>query len=283
MKITRVLLAAVLALSVLAGAVACTFLNTAPSEELEHKIYDYLENKYPGLEFEIKSYTQDNYTSGKYVFNVFCKTTEIDFLVYQSSFLTTDSYTVTYANLSMEEMIVGVLGERVMSDYAKSVQWLDLYADGNTGYKFREVDLSALPESAVGLENIYRIPMYAQNTADALQSLRAITEKLDESGIHCKSITFEWEQNDYTIVFTTDTCTINNASDEALTKFINYLDNAKKNDDLITISFVSRIKRVAFSTENMDPNQFVPGFNEKPSDAEANKGTHDIHDPNVEQ
>lgn len=283
MKIARALLTIALALCILSGALSCTFLNTQPAEELELEIYDYLGKKYPGLEFEIKSYTHDTYTSGKYVFNVFCKTTEIDFLVYQSSFLTTDSYTVTYANLSMEEMLVGILGENIMSNYAKSLQWLDVYADGNTGYRFREVDLSALPESAVGIDSIYRIVLYATNTDEALQSLRAVTEKLDESGIHCNKITFEWIQSDYSIAFTTDTCTINNASDEALTKFINYLDTAKQSDDLVTISFVSRLKRVEFSTQNMDPDKFVPGFNENPSDSEANKGTHDIHNPNVAQ
>ena len=106
MKSVRIFLAAMLSLFILSGVAACNFLTTPPSEKLELNIYDYLEKKYPDLEFEIKSYTQDNYTSGKYVFNVSCKTTDIDFLVYQSSFLVTDSYSVTHANLSMEEMLI---------------------------------------------------------------------------------------------------------------------------------------------------------------------------------
>ncbi|MBR6743627.1 MAG: hypothetical protein IKM00_00210 [Clostridia bacterium] len=278
MKIARTVLTLALVLCIFVSAVGCSFINVTPSAELEQKIYDYLQGKYPGLEFEIKSYTRDIYTSGKYVFKVFCVTTGIHFLVYQSSFLTTDSYTVTYANLAMEEMLVGVLGETIMSDHAKSLQWLDTYADDATGYRFREVDLATVPDSAVGLESIYRITMYAQTTEEALHSLRAITEKLDESGIHCNSISFEWVQNDYTIIFTTDTCTINDSSDEAITTFIDYIDGATQTDDLVNISFVSRVKRVTFSTKDLDPEKFVPGFNENGSE---NGGTHNIHNPEV--
>ncbi len=269
MKIVRVLLAAALALVILTGTFSCTFPELPLSEESEQKIYDYLQKKYPDLEFEIKSYSHDTYTSGKYVFNVFCKTTEIDFLVYQSSFLTTDSYTVTYANLSMQEMLVGLLGKDIMSEHAKSVQWLDLYADGNTGYKFREVDLSELPDSATEIEDIHRITIYAQETEDILKSLRAIAEKLHEVGIDCDKIIFEWVQNDYNIIFTTDTYTLINASKESLGEFLTYIDEAKKSDEIVTISFISRVKRTELFIKDMDPDQFIPGFSEKKTDVKT--------------
>lgn len=265
MKIFRALLTIILAFLILTGSVACTFLTPSLSEALELKIYDYLEQKYPDLEFEITSHSQDTYTSGKYIFNVFCKTTAIDFLVYQSSFMITDSYTVTYANLAMQEKLVGVLGKTVMDEYAKSIQWLDVYADGNTGYKFRDVDLTNLPESVVGIDSIYKVVINAQNTAEAFEALKIITEKFDHATVHCSSITFEWVQNDYTIVFTTDTCTINNATEEELTSFIDYVDGVKKNDEFVTISYVSRIKRVQASTTDIAPDKFIPGLHEKTS------------------
>lgn len=271
MKIFRSLFTIVLALLILTGSVSCTFLETPLSEEMELKIYEYLGQKYPDLEFEITSYSQDTYTSGKYVFHVRCKTTEIDFLVYQSSFLITDSYTVTYANLAMQEKIVAVLGKAIMTDYAKSIQWLDVYADGNTGYKFRDVNLAELPDSVVGIDSIYRVVINAKSTDEAVEALKIITEKLDEAKVHCNSITFEWVQNDYSIVFTTDTCTINNATEEELVKFINYVDNAKKTDEFVTISFVSRVKRVQASTTDIDPNKFIPGLHENTSNGEENK------------
>ena len=262
MKFARVLLTIVLALVMLTGAVSCSFSFLTPphSEELELKIYDYLQEKYPGLEFEIKSYKQDTFTSGKYVFNVTCKTTEIDFLVYQSSFLTTDSYTVTYANLSMEEMLVGLLGETIMSTHAKSIQWLDMYADGNTGYRFREVDLTSLPESALGIENIYKIVLRSQDTETALQSLKAITEKLTNEELQCDTITFEWIQNDYTIEFTTNTYTLTEATEEELLGFLTYVDEAKKTDEFVTISFVSRIKKTQLLLDKMESTENIPGF-----------------------
>ena len=278
MKFFRSLLTILLVFLIMTGSVACTFLETPLSEEMELKIYSYLENKYPDLEFEIKSYSQDTYTSGKYVFNVSCKTTEIDFLVYQSSFLITDSYTVTYANLAMQEKLVGVLGKTIMDNYAKSIQWLDLYADGNTGYKFRDVNLTELPDSVVGIDSIYRVVINAKNTEEAVESLKVITEKLDEATVHCSNITFEWVQNDYSIVFTTDTCTINNATEEELANFIDYVDGAKKSDEFVTISFVSRIKRVQASTTDIAPDKIIPGLHEKTSDTEVNgSGSNHTH------
>lgn len=278
MKIFRSLLIILLAFLILTGSVACTFLETPLSEEMELKIYEYLKNKYPGLEFEITSYSQDTYTSGKYVFNVCCKTTEVDFLVYQTSFLITDSYTVTYANLAMEEKLVAVLGKTIMTDYVKSIQWLDVYADGNTGYKFRDVELKELPDSVVGVDSIYRVIINAKNTAEAVESLKVITEKFDEATVHCSSITFEWVQNDYSIVFTTDTCTINNATEEELASFIDYVDGAKKNDEFITISYVSRIKRVQASTTDIAPDKIIPGLHEKTSDTDVNgSGSNHTH------
>ena len=262
MKFARVLLTIVLALVMLTGAVSCSFSFLTPphSEELELKIYDYLQGKYPELEFEITSYKQDTFTSGKYVFNVTCKTTEIDFLVYQSSFLTTDSYTVTYANLSVEEMLVGVLGETIMSTHAKSVQWLDMFADGNTGYRFREVDLTTLPTSALEIEDIYKIVLNFQDMETTVQALKDITEKLTGEDIPCNTITFEWIQNDYTIEFTTNTYTLTEATEEELLGFLTYVDEAKKTDEFVTVSFVSRIKKTQLFLDEMESTENVPGF-----------------------
>ena len=268
MKFARILLTIALALVMLMGAVSCSFLTPPHSEELELKIYNYLQEKYPDLEFEITSYKQDTFTSGKYVFNVTCKTTEIDFLVYQSSFLTTDSYTVTYANLSMEEMLVGLLGKTIMSTHAKSIQWLDMYADGNTGYRFREVDLSALPDSVMGIENIYKIVLRSQDTETALQSIRAITEKLTDEEIQCDNVTFEWTHDDYTFEFTTNTHTLTKATDEELLGFLTYVDEAKKTDEFVTISFVSRIKKTSLFLDEMESTENIPGFSTQ-EDAQA--------------
>ena len=256
------LLTLLLAIALVTGAVSCSFSFLTPphSEELELKIYDYLQEKYPSLEFDITSYKQDTFTSGKYVFNVTCKTTGIDFLVYQSSFLTTDSYTVTYANLSVEEMLVGILGEAIMSTHAKSVQWLDMFADGNTGYRFREVDLTTLPTSALEIEDIYKIVLNFQDTETTVQALKAIAEKLTGEEIQCDTIMFEWIQNDYTIEFTTNTYTLTEASDEELLGFLTYVDEAKKSDEFVTLSFVSRTKKTELFLDEMESTENVPGF-----------------------
>ncbi|MBR5187572.1 MAG: hypothetical protein IKW18_03785, partial [Clostridia bacterium] len=72
MKFKRIL-SIFLMLSILILSASCSFLNVSSSVKVETVISDYLSNKYPDLEFEIRGYTQDTYTSGRYVFNVFCK------------------------------------------------------------------------------------------------------------------------------------------------------------------------------------------------------------------
>ena len=140
MKFKRIL-SIFLMLSILILSSSCSFLNVSSSVKVETVISDYLNNKYPALEFEIGSYTQDTYTSGRYVFNVYCKTTSVEFTVYHSSFLTTDSYSVVYANYAMEKSLLSILGEEFCELYVNNIQWKNLYADGSDGYRFRTMEL----------------------------------------------------------------------------------------------------------------------------------------------
>ena len=59
MKLTRTVLAAALVLLLVITSLACSLLTMPQTEELETKIYHFLKEKYPDLEFEIKGYTQD--------------------------------------------------------------------------------------------------------------------------------------------------------------------------------------------------------------------------------
>ena len=260
MKISRILLTAVLTLVLLIGTVACTLLTTTYTEELETNIYAYLNEKYPDLEFEIKSYTQDTYTSGKYVFRVFCKTTEIDFEIHQSSFLTTDSYTVTYANLEIEKMFLTFFGDSLSEARIQSIQWLDLYADGSTGYKFRDVDLSQLPHSVSEVKNIYRISLLANDTDSVLQALKTMNDKLSTADVVCDQVTFEWLQNDFSILLTTNTFTLNTASEEEMVEFLSYLGEVRQSDGIITVSYIPRVKYATLFLDRLENDKVIPGF-----------------------
>ena len=259
MKISRILLTAVLTLVLLIGTVACTLLTTTYTEELETNIYAYLNEKYPDLEFEIKSYTQDTYTSGKYVFRVFCKTTEIDFEIHQSSFLTTDSYTVTYANLEIEKMFLTFFGDSLSEARIQSIQWLDLYADGSTGYKFRDVDLSQLPHSVSEVKNIYRISLLANDTDSVLQALKTMNDKLSTADVVCDQVTFEWLQNDFSILLTTNTFTLNTASEEEMVEFLSYLGEVRQSDGIITVSYIPRVKYATLFLDRLENDKVIPG------------------------
>ena len=63
MKFKRILSMSLM-LSILIIASACSFLSVSSSDKVETVIADYLNNKYPDLEFEIGIHTQDTYTSG---------------------------------------------------------------------------------------------------------------------------------------------------------------------------------------------------------------------------
>ena len=260
MKCSRILLTAVLTLVLLIGAVACTLLTTTQTEELETKIYTYLGEKYPDLEFEIKDYTQDTYTSGKYVFHVFCKTTEIDFEIHQSSFLTTDSYTVTYANLEMEKMFLTFFGDSLSEAQIQSVQWLDPYADGSAGYKFRDVDLSQLPRSVSEVKNIYRISLLANDTDSVLQALQTVSDKLNTAEVVCEQVTFEWLQNDFSVTLTTNTFTLNTASEEEMIAFLTYLSEVRQSDGIVTVSYIPRVKYATIFLDKLENDKIIPGF-----------------------
>ena len=271
MKIAHIALTTVLVLLILIGAAACSFLTMPHSEELELKIYTYLEEKYPDLEFKIQGYTQETYTNGKYVFHVLCKTTEVEFQIYHSSFLTTDSYSVTYANLSAEKMLFTSLGESLTQTYIQSIQWLNPYADGNTGYKFRDVDLSQWQNSVSDIESIHKIKLSTADTDSTLQAIQAITEKLNSEGIACDRISFEWVQEDYTIVFNTNMFTLNNASNEEMLAFLSYLCDGKQSDENITVSYISRTKYATLFLDELENGESIPGFGNLNSEHRENE------------
>ena len=228
-----------------------------------------MRKKYPNLEFEIKNCTQDTYTSGKYTFQVFCKTTEIDFLIYRLSFLTTDSYAVTYANLSTEKMLCTFFGKEFCETQIKSIQWLNLYEEGSTGYKFREVDISRLPCTVSDIQGIYKIELFANDTDGVFQTIRSIAEKLNNTENSCEKISFEWVQNEYAIVLDTDMFMLNHASDEELLAFLSYLGDTKQSDGNITVSYISRTKHAVFLPDEAKTSQIIPEFEDHFSTTET--------------
>ena len=66
MKYVRKIAALLLAASLILAVCACT-----PSKKIQNKVYEYLDSKYKGMEFELIDYTQDKETSGKYTFHAY--------------------------------------------------------------------------------------------------------------------------------------------------------------------------------------------------------------------
>ena len=256
MKLKRIL-SALLVLSVLLGASACSFLSVSSSDKVETTVYDYLKNKYPDLTFEIKSYTQDTYTSGRYVFNIFCTTTSVDFTVYHSSFLTTDSYSVICANADMEKSLRAILGEELEAQYAETVQWKNLYADGSDGYRFRNMDITKIPYAPAEVSEIYRFALKKgsyETEAEAVQVMKSAIAKFADAGIVLEKIVFQFTLGKDTVMLTTDTYTVQTETAESLEKLLVHIKTAQETDEVVEVVFGADLKKAEYFLENRNGN-----------------------------
>ena len=220
-------------------------------------MYDYLKNKYPGLTFEIKSYTQDTYTSGRYVFDVFCTTTAVDFTVYHSSFLTTDSYSVVYANADMEKSLRSILGEELDTRYAKTVQWKNLYVDGSDGYRFRNMDITQIPYAPTEVSEIYRFALkddsYATET-EAVQAMKTVIARFADAGVILEKIVFQFSLGKDTVLLTTDTYTVQTATEETLENLLVHIKTVQETDMLVQVVYGADLKKAEYFLESQTEN-----------------------------
>ena len=247
MKFKRIL-SMLLMLSIIIIVSACSFLSVS-SDKVDHIVYDYLNNKYPDLEFEIKSHTQDTYTSGRYVYDIFCKTTGVDFTLYHSSFLTTDSYSVVYANASAEKSLREPFGEEFGSLYIEKIQWVNFYADGSDGYRFRDMTTQKLPDSIKDIKEIYSFVLKTnsfETTAEAAKILKETISEFYDAGVVLETITFQFYLTKDSVLLTTDTETILNATEETLEQLLTHIADAQVTDEIVEVVPSSGIKKAEY-------------------------------------
>lgn len=203
MKYMRKIAAVVLVISLVALICACT-----PSKKVQNEVYDYLNSKYKGLEFELLDYKQEKETSGRYTVFAKCLTTNVDFQIYVSSMFTTDSYSVSYANSVMDPQLMDTLGTAREAACVSEIQWLDLYEEESDGYKFRDVSAD-ISYNVKDVNEIYRIKLSGVESAnDAAQCVYMAVTTFDMQGIELDTVTFEFTLNDTPILFTTDTVSV---------------------------------------------------------------------------
>lgn len=193
-------LAALSVVLLMAFAAAC-----APSEKMEKRVYDYLENKYGDWGFELLDYTQDKATNGGYTVNARCGLTGVDFEIYVTSLLITDSYYVRSANATMDAQLLGYFEGKEALTGVSDIQWLDIYEDNSGGYRFREPD-DTLSDDPQGVTDIYRI--YLTNVPSANEAAQCIIMTLsilNANNVHLDSVTFDFELDGEQMLFVTDT------------------------------------------------------------------------------
>ena len=205
MKIAKVISSVALSLGIAFAGVACS----SSSDKVEIRVNEYLESKYSDLKFEISGYTQDKSMSGRYEVEASCKNTGVDFMVYHSSLMTTDSYGVEQANAYMNDDMCKVLGAAASLANVESIQWQDIYAEDSNGYKFRSVDMAQIPSNPLHVTEIYRVKLKdIQNANDAAQCVDMVITVLDMKDIHLDKVTFEFTLGEDLILFTTNTDTV---------------------------------------------------------------------------
>lgn len=242
MKHMKRILAAVLAAAMTLVLVACV-----QSDKVEAQIYDYLEGKYEGYDFEILSYTQEKDTSGRYAVSVHCADNDVDFEIYASSILVTDDFTVKYANSVMESDLIELLGTARPLICVKSIQWLDLYADDSNGYKFREFPLEEIPYTPYDVKNIYRVKLDDMPSSnEAAQCIYMFCDILDYKGVSLDKVTFEFKLADEPIIFTTNTKTALKASFSVLETLFERSKSEEEEGNLFYRNPESKIKTIEY-------------------------------------
>lgn len=217
MKYIKMISAILLSFCLIAGIISCTWNQPGETAQtgqskVEKEVTAYLTGKYPGVEFEIKEYTQETDMSGRYKVKVLCKPTNVLFDVYHSSILTTDSYAVSQANSYMEEDLLTLLGSARELAKVESIQWKDPFADASNGYKFREMPVEDIPYDPMSATEIHRVYLKdIENPNDAAQSVDMFITVLETKGVSLDRITFEFKLAEDIIVFSTDTKTILNS------------------------------------------------------------------------
>lgn len=228
-------------------------MSVSSSDKVETAIYDYLKNKYPNLNFEIKGRTQDMYTSGRYVFDVYCTDTSVVFTVYHSSFLTSDSYSVIYANNRMEESLRETFGEEFNEQYLDSLRWKDLYVEGCEGYRFRDMDITKIPYEVSEVSDIRLFVLKNdafKGEAEAAEALKAVVAKFDEAGIDLKKIVFQMQLGKDTVLLTTDAYSVRTATEEELMERLVHIANAQGTDKYVQVFFGQDLKTAEYFLKN---------------------------------
>ncbi len=176
-----------------------------------NKAYNYLNEKYKGIEFEINGYTQETETSGKYTFDVTCLTTGLDFEIIMSSLITSDNYYVVHANKKLRNELFEIFGSARELICLDDIQCFDYYLSDSGTYLFNE-DVEVTSYVATDLSELHRVKLVGVKDAnDAAQCIYIFCDILKSNNIILDKITFEFVLDDDTILFTTNTKTVEDA------------------------------------------------------------------------
>ncbi len=189
---------------------ACLFILMFTScrsneSKLYDEIYTYLNDSYKGVEFRINGYTQDIQTSGRYLFDVTCLTTNQDFEVLKYSLYISDSYYVSHANTQLRSEVYEILGDARELIRIQDVQCLNQYKSDDDSYRFAD-DTEMFSMSLTELSEIYRVTFEGvESSNDVAQCIYMFCEIMSRNGCNFKKISFDFQLNGESIRLVTNT------------------------------------------------------------------------------
>ncbi len=192
--------------------------------KIYERVYAHLHEKYKGVDFQINGYTQNTETSGRYILDITCLTTGVDFQMTMSSLLVSDSYFVSHANDRLRSDIYEALGFDPKSIYIEDVQCFDLYISESDTVRFNEnVELSTI--SLDELKEIYRVYLVdVPSSNDAAQCIYFFCDILELEDYTFDKISFDFKLGKEHVRVETSTDAINTSS---IAEIERLLDDAK--------------------------------------------------------
>jgi len=218
---------------VLVGCIVLLLLLSCDkNKEYSKMALDYLEEKYDDKDFSVNSVVREGKTSGRYVVNAQSSDDKVSFDVFvYSSILISDGYSVTKANLNMNNLFDDVLTENNLKESVNSITWLRLYNEQDTDYSFVSVE-NPDQVASEDVENIYRVVLSDKlNLEEISKVIKTLSDALAENFLELKDVTYEFVLDGTTFNATLPVTVTVDKSSEEIKEFLQEKINAQTENE----------------------------------------------------
>lgn len=222
----------ILAFVLVGCIVLLLLLSCDKNKEYSKMALDYLEEKYDNKDFSVNSVVREGKTSGRYVVNAQSSDDKVSFDVFvYSSILISDGYSVTKANMNMNELFDDVLTENNLKESVNSITWLRLFNEQDTDYSFVSVE-NPDQVTSKDVENIYKVVLSEKlNLDDISKVIKALSDSLADKFVELKDVTYEFVLDGKTYNTTLPVSITEDKTSEEIMEFIQGKIDAKSENE----------------------------------------------------